>query len=79
MKAEEWKRLQEMPVAELMQERMSLLKAQFNMRLINQSGKLTQTHLLRAGRRDLARVNTLLRQKMNAARSAAAAQEGEAK
>lgn len=61
MKASE---LQDKSEAELKDELMRLLKEQFNLRMQKASGQLGQTHLLGSTRRDIARVRTVLRQKV---------------
>ncbi|MAZ66681.1 MAG: 50S ribosomal protein L29 [Kangiellaceae bacterium] len=55
--------LREKSVEELKQERDSLLNAQFKLRMQKATGQLSQTHLLREVRRDIARVETLLTEK----------------
>lgn len=60
MKANE---LREKSVEELNTELMSLLKEQFNLRMRKSTGQLSQGHLLRNVRRDIARVKTVLNQK----------------
>ncbi|WP_420021835.1 50S ribosomal protein L29 [Buchnera aphidicola] len=42
-----------------------LLKEQFNMRLQLSSGKLKKTHLIRKVRKDIARIKTLLTDRIN--------------
>jgi large subunit ribosomal protein L29 len=60
MKAAE---LREKSVAELKEQLTDLLREQFNLRMQKGTGQLTQTHLLKQVRRDIARVNTLLNEK----------------
>lgn len=60
MKANE---LRDMTTEELRAERLKLLREQFNLRMLRGSSQLPQTHLLREARRDVARVETILREK----------------
>ncbi|MAC47881.1 50S ribosomal protein L29 [Oceanospirillum beijerinckii] len=60
MKAAE---LREKSVEELKEQLTDLLREQFNLRMQKGTGQLTQTHLLKQVRRDIARVNTLLNEK----------------
>ena len=60
MKASE---LRDMTTEELHAERLKLLREQFNLRMLRGSSQLPQTHLLREARRDIARVETVLREK----------------
>ena len=60
MKANE---LRDMTTEELRAERLKLLREQFNLRMLRGSSQLPQTHLLREARRDIARVETVLREK----------------
>ena len=48
---------------ELKQERLTLLKEQFNLRMQRATGQLARPHRFREVRRTVARINTLLRQK----------------
>lgn len=57
------KELNEKSVEELNQELLSQLEAQFKLRMQKSTGQLTQTHLMRQTRRDIARIKTVLRQK----------------
>lgn len=50
--------------AELKDELMRLLKEQFNLRMQKTTGQLGQSHLLGTTRRDIARVRTVLREKV---------------
>jgi large subunit ribosomal protein L29 len=50
--------------AELQQELMELLRAQFGLRMQHATQQLTNTNLLRNTRRDIARVRTILSQKV---------------
>lgn len=61
MKASE---LRDKSEAELKDELMRLLKEQFNHRMQRATGQLGQTHLLGEARRDIARVRTVLREKV---------------
>jgi len=47
---------------QLHEEQAALQKERFNLRLAQATGQQTQTHLVRAARKKLARVNTLLKQ-----------------
>ena len=60
MKAQE---LREKSVAELEQELIALRKAQFSLRMQQATQQLTNTAAMRATRRDIARIKTLLREK----------------
>ena len=60
MKAKE---LREKRVAELEQELIALRKAQFSLRMQQATQQLTNTAAMRATRRDIARIKTLLREK----------------
>ena len=55
--------LREKSVAELNEALLELLREQFNLRMQNSTGQLTQTHLIKNVRRDIARVKTILNQK----------------
>jgi large subunit ribosomal protein L29 len=57
------KELREKSVDELNEELIKLHKEQFNLRTQNATGQLGQIHLLKAARRDIARVNTVLTEK----------------
>jgi large subunit ribosomal protein L29 len=50
-------------VEELKQEHLSLLERQFKQRMKKASGQLSKTHEIGNVRRDIARVNTILREK----------------
>lgn len=54
-------------VVELDQELMGLLREQFNLRMQKGSGQLTKSHQLRAARRNIARVKTVLTKKAGSA------------
>lgn len=60
MKAKE---LREKSEVELGQHKLGLLEDMFKLRMQKSTGQLTQTHLLRAKRRELARVNSVLAEK----------------
>ena len=60
MKASE---LKDMTTEALRAERLRLRREQFNLRMLRGSSQLPQTHLLREARRDIARVETILREK----------------
>ena len=55
--------LREKTVAELKEELVRLRREQFNLRMQRASEQLPQTHLLRETRRDIARINTVMREK----------------
>ncbi|MAA65753.1 MAG: 50S ribosomal protein L29 [Alteromonadaceae bacterium] len=61
MKATE---LREKSVDELKQELIGLLKEQFNLRMRKATGQLNQSHLLPKVKRDVARVKTVLNEKV---------------
>lgn len=63
MKASE---LREKSVAELDAELLGLLREQFNLRMQNATGQLTQTHQLKQVRRNIARVKTIITSKAGA-------------
>ncbi|AQQ68762.1 50S ribosomal protein L29 [Microbulbifer agarilyticus] len=50
-------------VEELNQELITQLEAQFKLRMQKSTGQLTQTHLLKQTRRDIARIKTVLTEK----------------
>ncbi|EPJ44144.1 MAG: 50S ribosomal protein L29 [Osedax symbiont Rs1] len=56
--------LREKNPEELQQQLLDLLKDQFNLRMQKSSGQLTQSHLLKQTKRDIARVRTLLNEKV---------------
>ena len=60
MKAQE---LREKSVEELNEELLNLLREQFNLRMQAATGQLEQTHNLKAVRRNIARVKTVLTEK----------------
>lgn len=55
--------LREKSVEELNQELLNQLEAQFKLRIQKSTGQLTQTHLMKQTRRDIARIKTVLTQK----------------
>lgn len=61
--------LREKSVEELNQELLNQLEAQFKLRMQKSTGQLTQTHLLKQTRRDIARIKTVLTQKATQVRS----------
>lgn len=63
MKAQD---LREKNAEELNAELLGLLREQFNLRMQAATGQLQQTHTLRAVRRDIARVKTVLTEKAGA-------------
>ena len=63
MKAQD---LREKSVEELIAELLNLLREQFNLRMQAATGQLQQTHTLKAVRRDIARVKTVLTEKAGA-------------
>ena len=63
----ETKNLKGKTVVELNQELMGLLREQFNLRMQKGSGQLTKPHQLRAARRNIARVKTVLTKKAGSA------------
>ncbi|PMH42585.1 50S ribosomal protein L29 [Vibrio sp. 10N.286.49.B3] len=63
MKAQD---LREKNVEELNTELLNLLREQFNLRMQAATGQLQQTHTLKAVRRDIARVKTVLTEKAGA-------------
>ena len=63
MKANE---LKEKSVEELNAELLNLLRKQFELRMQLNTGQLAQAHLVKEVRRDIARVKTVLNQKVGA-------------
>ena len=59
MKATE---LREKSEEQLNEQLLDLLRDQFNLRMQKATGQLTQSHLLSQGKRDIARVKTVLKQ-----------------
>lgn len=60
------KDLREKSVDELKNTLLELLRDQFKLRMQKATGQLTQTHLLKQVRKDIARVKTLLTEKAGA-------------
>ncbi|OHV11531.1 50S ribosomal protein L29 [Kushneria phosphatilytica] len=60
MKAQE---LRDKSTESLNEQLFELLREQFNLRMQKATGQLSQTHLLKQVRRDIARVKTVLNQK----------------
>lgn len=60
MKAKE---LRVMSVEELNAEKLGLLREQFNLRMQQGAGQMAQPHRVKAARRGIARVNTILKEK----------------
>ncbi|RCV87073.1 50S ribosomal protein L29 [Halomonas sp. DQ26W] len=60
MNAQEFR---EKSVDELREQLFELLREQFNLRMQKATGQLSQTHLLKQVRRDIARVKTVLNEK----------------
>ena len=58
--------LKDKSVEELNTELVEQLKSQFKLRMQLSTGQLEQTHLLKLTRRDIARIKTLLNQKVSA-------------
>ncbi len=54
-------------VEELKQELLALLREQFNLRMQRATGQLGKPHLFKQGRRNIARVKTVLAEKAGAA------------
>lgn len=57
------KELQEKSVDELKAELITQRESQFKLRMQASTGQLSQTHLLKQARRDIARIKTVLAQK----------------
>ena len=57
--------LREQTAEELQAELLRLRREHFNLRVQRASGQLPQTHLVGETRRDIARVKTVLREKLN--------------
>ena len=60
MKAQE---IRDKSVEDLQSQLFELLREQFNLRMQKATGQLSQTHLLKQVRRDIARVKTVLNEK----------------
>ena len=55
--------LREKNIEELNSEKLELLREQFNLRMQKGTGQLTQSHLLKDVRRNIARINTVINEK----------------
>ncbi|MCF6323661.1 MAG: 50S ribosomal protein L29 [Gammaproteobacteria bacterium] len=55
--------LREKNIDELNSEKLELLREQFNLRMQKGTGQLTQSHLLKNVRRNIARINTVINEK----------------
>lgn len=55
--------LRQKSVDELKQERLELLREQFNLRMQRATGQLSRSHLFKKSRRNIARINTILTEK----------------
>lgn len=64
MNAEQLNELRDKTADELQEELLRLRKEQFNLRMQRASEQLPQTHLITETRRDIARVKTLIREKV---------------
>ena len=58
--------LKDKSVEELQEQLVNLAKEQFKHRMDQSTGQLGQTHLLKATKKDIARVKTVLNEKMKA-------------
>ena len=58
--------LREKSVEQLNDELLSLLRDQFNFRMQKATGQLSQSHLLKQVKRDIARIKTILNEKAGA-------------
>ena len=58
--------LKDKSVEELKAELLNLLREQFNLRMQQSTGQLSQTHLMKQVRRNIARVKTVLNSKAGA-------------
>ncbi|MFZ9034777.1 MAG: 50S ribosomal protein L29 [Francisellaceae bacterium] len=63
---EKLKELRAKSAEELKAQKIDLLKEQFNLRMQKGTGQLTQNHMFKNIRRDIARINTILSEKQNA-------------
>ena len=63
MKASE---LKEKTVEQLQEELLNLRREQFNLRMQAATGQLNQTHMMKQVRRDIARIKTILNDKVGA-------------
>ena len=55
--------LRQKTLAELKEERLALLREQFNLRMQRATGQLSKPHQFRQVRRDIARINTIVNEK----------------
>jgi large subunit ribosomal protein L29 len=60
------KDLQDKTVEQLKEELLTQVQAQFKLKMQAATGQLSQTHLLKQARRDIARIKTVLNQKAGA-------------
>lgn len=58
--------LREKSVEQLNEELLSLLRDQFNFRMQKATGQMSQSHLLKQVKRDIARIKTVLNEKAGA-------------
>jgi large subunit ribosomal protein L29 len=56
--------LRQKSASELQEQMVSLLREQFNLRMQRGSGNTIRPHILKSGRRTIARIKTLLRERM---------------
>ena len=61
--------LKEQSVEELQSTRLDLTKERFSLRMQSSTGQLTQPHLLREAKRDIARLKTVLNAKLAEAKA----------
>jgi len=59
--------MREKTLQELQQERLALLREQFNLRMQKATGQLAKPHLFQQVRRNIARINTVLAEKQKSA------------
>lgn len=57
--------LRQKTIAELKEERLALLREQFNLRMQKATGQLSKPHQFKQVRRSIARINTILAEKAN--------------
>ena len=57
--------LREKSIEDLQEELLTLHKDQFNYRMQNSAGQLGQVHLVKAVRKDIARLKTIITEKQN--------------
>ncbi len=65
-KTEQLKELREKTPQQLQERKIELLKEQFNLRMQKGTGQLTQNHLFKKNRREIAQINTVITEKMKA-------------